>query len=561
MGRLVLGSSGKLERVETPPSEVASRLGSTGRTIASGLQDFEPAGAGDTHLSGWSTHTLAEDTGYYRRQCPWTSSTNRFLSQPPRNLATTVDKYAEDHGHLYWGPRSEKLNRTLAPTGWPAAHCIEGLFDPLPHEAETAAALATAALAADKAEVEKKKKQHKAKSHVWEADDGYWVNGTIADAYLRKMKADGEPQTTAERMAASPTTGELERAMPRRGCCTVDCGSIAHSTGCMCPAFSPVLNVPLNLVDKIELNNDVRPTAKLLLAEANVGAALRRAGLSRGDIMLEAVYKPQKPALHRVRFAVREDKRLALFESGGDACEAGVERRLERTEYEVNMVMLPHLKDWCNKYRYMKITRRNEKARQTALDELLDMENGGKGDGVDDTSDGDEEAQALKEAKKTEAHVKKHHNRVKATHPDRVLVICRCGHSEVWHQKPEAEQAADCAAKQRAISSSVPALMAPGPDRLFKEIPAAEPRFEMMSEPPRRQPPARNLSEPCISGGKLQQKPGVMAMQRPAPATESPTSTSKGKRRRPAAGGGEVSPSSPTSPLAATASTINTVYS
>lgn len=407
-----------------------------------------------------STNYLSQE---YRPQAPWSPST------AAGQLAATDTRFG--------GWRKEVASgAVLQPNGWPAPYSIDGVFDPLPADA---------------------------KRFIWESDDGIWVNGDLADGYLRKLMLKGSAPTTAMRIARPPSEAEAARALPRRCACQVNAGAIEQTSGCLCKRYDPMLVVPLSLIDKIELNNELRPTVKKLVAESNIGATLRRAGLERADIAMDVMFKRMANVQgHRIRFQVRQEKKMALLESGGESLAAGIEERLERAEFELNSKMLFDLKDWCDRYRSLKNTRRCENARRQVLEAAHDAV-AGKGRQDDAEVDPGELVPQIAAA----------HRSAALAGPYRCLMTCRCGHAEVWHEKPLTE--ASTPKQALSASASAPLLKPPGPATLMRDLPAQEPIFPMVAEPPVRRAPTRQMPEPSISGGKLLlQKAGVQALKR-----------------------------------------------
>mmetsp|Transcript_63538 Transcript_63538/g.160313 ORF Transcript_63538/g.160313 Transcript_63538/m.160313 type:complete len:457 (+) Transcript_63538:102-1472(+) len=403
------------------------------------------------------------DRGEFRSRAPWLPSTHR--------LAATQEG---GHHRLH---REASPCSVLSPSGWPRPPSIEGLFDPLPDDA---------------------------KRFVWENDDGTWVNGTLADRYLRNLMLHGEPETTAMRVARPMSPTDIARSSARRGRCQVGHGS-ESACGCLCPGYDPVIAVPLSLVDKIELNNDVRPIANQIVSEANIGASLRRAGLERDDIVLEAFEKqyPRLPLCHRVRFRAREEKRLWLRESAGLYLADSVEEQVEKSEFELNVKMLPDLRKWLERYRSVKLTRLGDAARQFAKDCNLDAER--LQDSMQDSPGRQDSSSGPKFIDPDVAVAKAY-----IAGPARPVMLCRCGHAEVFHEKPQdrlgSPQGIVGQAKVSGTAGSLtmPAVLPPGPDSLMKTLPAQGPAvFSMIADKGKPQPPPRSRSEPSISGGRL----------------------------------------------------------
>jgi len=327
---------------------------------------------------------------------------------------------------------------------------------------------------------------------------------------------NGDPETTAMRVARPMSPTDVARSASRRLSCQVGSGD-ESSCPCLCPGYDPVLVVPLSLVDKIELNNDVRPTANRLVSEANIGASLRRAGLERNDLILEAFEKQFRglPPSHRIRFRVRNEKRLWLMESAGIYLAHSVEQQLEKSEFELNQKMLPDLKKWVERYRSVKLTRCGEAARKFAEDANHDadmlkasmQDSSGTGDASGAFGWRDPETAAAKAI---------------LSGPARPVILCRCGHAEVWHEKPLESNRPGSSPHDVAVASraSTPkasaaalaapprtapplALRPPGPESLTRTLPPQGPLFPMVADKGRPRPPSRSRSEPSVSGGRL----------------------------------------------------------
>mmetsp|Transcript_83431 Transcript_83431/g.234610 ORF Transcript_83431/g.234610 Transcript_83431/m.234610 type:complete len:633 (+) Transcript_83431:104-2002(+) len=418
------------------------------------------------------------------------------------------------------------------PSGWPAAHGVEGLFDQHPEGAK--------------------------RFEVWDKEDGAnWVNGELADGYLRKLMLKGDPVTTAMKVARPQSPTDHSRNADRRLCCSVGHGP-GDNNGCLCLMYDPSLTLPLTLADKIEINNDIRPTAMRIIEESNIGASLRRAGVERGDVELDYIEKPairDIPKSHRLRFRVRQERREWLQESAGYYLWKSVEEQLELTEYEINFRMLPDLKKWLDKFRAIKIQRLRDVARKFQEEVNGDAEwlasqtKGGTGESAQPKGWQDPEVAAMLAAR---------------LGPHKPLLLCRCGHAEVWHAKPPCFQDAigpfgasmvfgsasgsrplSLSAERHAATPTSPTRspgsrsspvsrssplspvslasssmrstgawagtgaypkVAPlrplGPETLMKGLPVIE-VFLMIADTGKPKPPTRVRSEPSISGGRL----------------------------------------------------------
>lgn len=409
--------------------------------------------------------------GEFRSRAPWLPSTHR--------LAATHGETSPDAA-------------VLSPTGWPRPWMVPGVCDPLPPDA---------------------------KRFQWQGDEDHWVNGVITDAHLRSLMLDGDPLTTAMRVARPMSPTDKERSATRRLGCQVGAGD-ESACSCLCARYDPVLVVPLSLVDKIELNNDLRPTARKLLNEANVGASLRRGGLERGDIFLEAHEKryPGLPLAHRVCFKVRREKLLWLEESAGIYLTDTVMEQVEKSEYEINVKMLPDLKKWIERYRSVKLTRRGEAARKQALDINQDLE------ALEEKRSASPGGSSFGAPKYLDPDV--HAFKAVRDGPPRAIIVCRCGHAEVWHEKPPAfcglcspsgaasrVSTPSTAATATARLGDTASLLPPGPEHLTKTL-VPSGTFPMVADRGKPRPPSRCRSEATISGGRLLlRKAGAASLQ------------------------------------------------
>jgi hypothetical protein len=215
--------------------------------------------------------------------------------------------------------------------------------------------------------------------------------------------------------------------------------------------------LPLTLFGRLEISGELRGFAYQLAEQAGKLGVL---GVEASDLEVDVqeTTTPIAGPSHAVCFKVRKLRRHLVAEGARSAAyrdAAGHEAalalaRLDRAEFEANMRMLPELLQFCDQYRAVK-THKVDEAKWVAVrqfDEEMDreMRKTGIAQGMASLATNPDQWHAASEDLESEIT----RNTLNSTFgsmrsitagfdsraPRRPLVVCRCGHAEVWHEKP-----------------------------------------------------------------------------------------------------------------------------
>lgn len=311
------------------------------------------------------------------------------------------------------------------------------------------------------------RRRHAAESaHVWDKEDtdDLWVHGGLGNALLSKasparpaessMSPWAVPRSHAFTGMSVGSPDVTMHSVPWNQKCKASC----REHPCFCQRFDPVLMLPMNLFGKLEISGELRGFAYQLAEQAGKLGVL---GVDASDLEVDVqeTATPYAGPSHAVCFRVRRLRRHLVAEGARSAAyrdAAGHEAalavaRLDRAEFEANMRMLPELLQFCDQYRAVK-THKVDDAKWVAVrqfDEEMDreMRKTGIAQGMASLATNPDQWHAASEDLESEVT----RNTLSSTFggsmrsitagfdskaPRRPLVVCRCGHAEVWHEKP-----------------------------------------------------------------------------------------------------------------------------
>jgi len=235
------------------------------------------------------------------------------------------------------------------------------------------------------------------------------------------------------------------------------CKASGREHPCFCRHFDPVLMLPLTLFGRLEISGELRGFAYQLAEQAGKLGAL---GVEASDLEVDVQETTTSVAgpSHAICFRVRKLRRHLVAEGARSAAyrdAAGNEAalalaRLDRAEFEANMRMLPELLQFCDQCRAVK-THKADEAKWAAVKQFdenteREMRKTGIAEGMVSLATNPDQWRAASE--ELESEITRHtlNSTPGSTRsitagfdkkaPWRPLVVCRCGHAEVWHEKP-----------------------------------------------------------------------------------------------------------------------------
>lgn len=279
----------------------------------------------------------------------------------------------------------------------------------------------------------------------WEARGDVWVMGPGQESQLRKIKASvGAPVKFA-------------RSTPPKSCQRLRCGMKGLVDCCDCERYDPWVAVPHGLFSRMEFSRDFLEAVRKMLQEAELPHPLTSC---RGCLSVEVhdtkashmatKFRPHKPISGTlVGFRIMPERRASLAAQGpGDVSGSASLADFERAEHELNLKLLPSALRYCEEFRAIK-------ANWPGSVEVW------------------------------------------AKEPSRVQLLCRCGHSERWHESPvEAAPVSRPVSQQGRVGRS-----SSGPSLLESRGGAAPLAGRSVSA---TRILARPLSSTRLSGGKLE---------------------------------------------------------
>jgi len=322
-------------------------------------------------------------------------------------------------------------------------------------------------------------------AHVWDKEDtdDLWVHGALGNALLSKASPKRPAESSQSSWAVPSSLASASMPLGSRDITTPTipwhqkCKASGKEHQCLCRRFDPVLMLPKTLFGRLEISGELRGFAYQLAEQAGKLGAL---GMEASDLEVDVqeTTTPVAGPSHAICFRVRKVRRHLVAEGARSAAyrdAAGHEAalalaRLDRVEFEANMRMLPELLQFCDQYRAVK-THKVDEAKWAAVrqfDEEIDraMRKTGIAEGMASLATNPEQWREASEDLESEIARHTFSSSFGSTRtitagfekkaPRRPLVVCRCGHAEVWHEKPF---------DPASIGDSERALVATGPYR------------------------------------------------------------------------------------------------
>mmetsp|Transcript_107424 Transcript_107424/g.213284 ORF Transcript_107424/g.213284 Transcript_107424/m.213284 type:complete len:384 (-) Transcript_107424:13-1164(-) len=310
------------------------------------------------------------------------------------------------------------------------------------------------------------RRRHAAESvHVWDKEetDDLWVHGALGNALLSKASPKHHAEGSPSSWAVPTSHASVGTSMEHLDASThtipwhQKCKASSKEHQCFCRRFDPVLMLPLTLFGRLEISSELRSFAYQLAELAGKTGAL---GMEASDLEVDVqeTTTPVAGPSHAICFRVRKLRRHLVAEgarSGAYRDAAGHEAalalaRLDRAEFEANMRMLPELLQFCNQYRAVK-THNVDEAKWAAVrrfDAEIDreMRKTGIAEGMASLATNPEQWRAASEDLESELTRHTFSSTFGCTQtitagfekraPRRPLIVCRCGHAEMWHERP-----------------------------------------------------------------------------------------------------------------------------
>lgn len=305
---------------------------------------------------------------------------------------------------------------------------------------------------------------------MWDGKESYWVMGALTSNVLKDMM-DNDPvpvRSSPSRMPRSVETRHIATSRRRR------CG---FKEGCMCRRLDPMVFLPEALFNDIEFTGVLMPMATNILETCE--------GLAPEDPHQFTLHMEESgPASAKFRemaagrmvyYMVRPEHRAAAAEEAGRFREASAMARLDALQYDANMVLLPELLKFSAEYRAVKLGMFAGSSHED--NELRDRcyDNGKPSAAlaalIHEKGEGKTYPSVSELVKKEEQSLPK--------------LLCRCGHADVWHERPNdpMQSLKEPSIRQSGLSSHTCA-----------ERPAAA--AAEVASPPRSAIPARRTPSP-----------------------------------------------------------------
>lgn len=266
----------------------------------------------------------------------------------------------------------------------------------------------------------------------WEGRDDVWVMGAICETLVRKAARHPVDLSVTRLPVEKPDEGARRQKCK---CLLGGCDFEGTPLSCHCTRYDPALFVPHSLFNRKELARDCRGAARQALRDAEWPASvpedLREEfvvdTLDTTSVGVSNTFRPrggQTPG-HLVCFRIRPERRDALLSElrrGSRAYVAEV-AALDRAEFEANSLLLPHLSQYCNEFREVKAKMlAQEEAEDASRDAFYKDFSGWARDTGMAAFDVDDSEQLTETCSRL----------------GRARVLCRCGHADLWHEKPPA---------------------------------------------------------------------------------------------------------------------------
>lgn len=266
----------------------------------------------------------------------------------------------------------------------------------------------------------------------WERREDVWVMGALCESLIRKAALEPLDLSATRCPVEKPDEGARRQ---RCQCRTSGRDREGAALTCPCARYDPALMVPHSLLDRKEFARDCRGAARRALREAewpqSVPEDLREEfvvdTLDTTSAGVSNMFCPRGGPTpgHLLCFRIRPERRDALLSAlrrGSRAYVAEV-AALDRAEFEANSLLLPHLHQYCNELREVKAKMlAHEEAEDASRDAFYKDFSGWARDTGLTAFDVDDRQQLTETCGRL----------------GRARVLCRCGHADLWHEKPPA---------------------------------------------------------------------------------------------------------------------------
>lgn len=240
-------------------------------------------------------------------------------------------------------------------------------------------------------------KQVEDSRYTWEDEDDLYVMGPVGEKLLSQIMAKKLPDAPTPQPPQEPPVGTL--GLTRRQRCEMRIPG-STSAACCCKRYDPILEVPIELFDKLELTRDFRLAARRIVEEldlpefcpgiqrtdfefiiedhtipgarsalAPLGCTSLRWASEKAEVEKRLavdgrVAEVKTQGHHTAHFRLRRQKRHFAAEKAGWHFKGGALSALDGVDYEVNVILLPELLRWCEEYRGTKMALEVEHARK-----------------------------------------------------------------------------------------------------------------------------------------------------------------------------------------------------
>mmetsp|Transcript_107423 Transcript_107423/g.213281 ORF Transcript_107423/g.213281 Transcript_107423/m.213281 type:complete len:358 (-) Transcript_107423:13-1086(-) len=284
------------------------------------------------------------------------------------------------------------------------------------------------------------RRRHAAESvHVWDKEetDDLWVHGALGNALLSKASPKHHAEGSPSSWAVPTSHASVGTSMEHLDASThtipwhQKCKASSKEHQCFCRRFDPVLMLPLTLFGRLEISSELRSFAYQLAELAGKTGAL---GMEASDLEVDVqeTTTPVAGPSHAICFRVRKLRRHLVAEgarSGAYRDAAGHEAalalaRLDRAEFEAK---------WAAVRRF-----------DAEIDR--EMRKTGIAEGMASLATNPEQWRAASEDLESELTRHTFSSTFGCTQtitagfekraPRRPLIVCRCGHAEMWHERP-----------------------------------------------------------------------------------------------------------------------------
>lgn len=305
---------------------------------------------------------------------------------------------------------------------------------------------------------------------AWDGKESYWVMGALTSNVLKDMM-DSDPIP----VRSSPST--IPRSVETRHIATSRRRRCGFKEGCICRRLDPMVFLPEALLDDIEFTSVLLPMATNILdtCEGLAPEDAHQLMLHTEESGPSASKFREMAAGRMVYYMVRPEHRAAAVEEAGRFREASAMARLDAFQYDANMVLLPELLKFSAEYRAVKLALFAESSRED--NELRDRVYAGGTPSPALVALMHERGEGKTYPSASELVAKEAQSLPK--------LLCRCGHAEVWHEKPD-----DLMQSLKESSLRQPGLSF----RTCAEGPAAA--AAEVASPPRSEVPARRTPSP-----------------------------------------------------------------